>query len=90
MNDFQSLSYTTWDCKYHLIWIPKCRKKVMYGQLRKHLGEVFRELALHKESRVIKGHLVGDYVHMLLSIPPKYAVSQVVGYTKGKNAIHMK
>ena len=89
MNDFQSLSYTTWDCKYHLIWIPKCRKKVMYGQLRKHLGEVFRELALHKESRVIKGHLVGDYVHMLLSIPPKYAVSQVVGYIKGKSAIHI-
>ena len=89
MNDFQSLSHTTWDCKYHLIWIPKCRKKVMYGQLRKHLGEVFRELALHKESRVIKGHLVGDHVHMLLSIPPKYAVSQVVGYIKGKSAIHI-
>lgn len=89
MNDFQSLSHTTWDCKYHLIWIPKCRKKVMYGQLRKHLGEVFRELALHKESRIIKGHLVGDHVHMLLSIPPKYAVSQVVGYIKGKSAIHI-
>ena len=89
MNDFQSLSHTTWDCKYHLIWIPKCRKKVMYGQLRKHLGEVFRELALHKESRVIKGHLVGDHVHMLLSIPPKYAVSQIVGYIKGKSAIHI-
>jgi len=89
MNDFQSLSHTTWDCKYHLIWIPKCRKKVMYGQLRKYLGEVFRELALHKESRVIKGHLVGDYVHMLLSIPAKYAVSQVVGYIKGKSAIHI-
>jgi putative transposase len=62
----------------------------MYGQLRKHLGEVFRELALHKESRVIKGHLVGDHVHMLLSIPPKYSVSQVVGYIKGKSVIHMK
>jgi len=57
MNDFQSLSHTTWDCKYHLIWIPKCREKVMYGQLRKHLGEVFRELALHKESRVVKKSL---------------------------------
>ena len=89
MNDFQSLSHTTWDCKYHLIWIPKCRKKVMYGELRKHLGEVFRELALHKESKVIKGHLVGDHVHMLLSILPKYAVSQVVGYIKGKSAIHI-
>ena len=89
MNHYQSLSHTTWDCKYHLIWIPKCRKKVMYGQLRKHLGEVFRELALHKESSIIKGHLVGDHVHMLLSIPPKYAVSQVFGYIKGKSTIHI-
>ena len=89
MNDFQSLSHTTWDCKYHLVWIPKYRKKVIYGQLRKYLGEVFRELALRKESKVIEGHLIGDHVHMLLSIPPKYAVSQVVGYIKGKSAIHI-
>ena len=89
MNDFQSLSHTRWDCKYHLVWIPKYRKKVIYGQLRKYLGEVFRELALRKESKVIEGHLIGDHVHMLLSIPPKYAVSQVVGYIKGKSAIHI-
>ena len=89
MNDFQSLSHTRWDCKYHLVWIPKYRKKVIYGQLRKYLGEVFRELALRKESKVIEGHLIGDHVHMLLSIPPKYAVSQVVGYIKGKSAIHV-
>jgi putative transposase len=89
MNDFQSLSHTRWDCKYHLVWIPKYRKKVIYGQLRKYLGEVFRELALRKESKVIEGHLIGDHVHMLLSIPPKYAVSQVVCYIKGKSAIHI-
>jgi putative transposase len=89
MNDFQSLSHTRWDCKYHLVWIPKYRKKVIYGQLREYLGEVFRELALRKESKVIEGHLIGDHVHMLLSIPPKYAVSQVVGYIKGKSAIHI-
>jgi putative transposase len=89
MNDFQSLSHTRWDCKYHLVWIPKYRKKVIYGQLREYLGEVFRELALRKESKVIEGHLIGDHVHMLLSIPPKYAVAQVVGYIKGKSAIHI-
>ncbi len=88
MNDFQSLSHTRWDYKYHLVWIPKYRKKVIYGQLRKYLCEVFRELALRKESKVIEGHLIGDHVHMLISIPPKYAVSQVVGYIKGKSAIH--
>ena len=89
MKDVSSLSHTTWDCKYHLVWIPKYRKKVIYGQLRKYLGEVFRELALRKESKVIEGHLIGDHVHMLISIPPKYAVSQVVGYIKGKSAIHI-
>ena len=88
MRDLKSLTHTTWDCKYHLVWIPKYRKKVIYGQLRKYLGEVFRDLALHKESKVLEGHLKGDHVHMLVSIPPKYAVSQVVGYMKGKSAIH--
>ena len=89
MNDFGSLSHTAWDCKYHLVWIPKYRKKVLYGSLRKYLGDVLRELALQKESHVVEGHLMGDHVHMLVSIPPKYAVSQVVGYLKGKSAIHI-
>ena len=89
MNDIRSLSHTTWDCKYHLVWVPKCRKEILYGHLRKHLGDVFRELALQRESHVIEGHLMGDHVHMLVSIPPKYAVSQVVGYMKGKSAIHI-
>jgi len=89
MNDFRSLSHTKWDCKYHLIWIPKYRKKVLFGSLRKYLGDVFRELALQKECKVLEGHLIGDHVHMLVSIPPKYAVSQVVGYIKGKSAIHI-
>jgi putative transposase len=89
MRDLKSLTHTAWDCKYHLVWIPKHRKKIIYGQLRKYLGEVFRDLALHKESKVLEGHLKGDHVHMLVSIPPKYAVSQVVGYMKGKSAIHI-
>lgn len=89
MNDLQSLSHTVWDCKYHVVWIPKCRRKVIYGQLRKHLGQVLRELAMQKESKVVEGHLMGDHVHMLISIPPKYAVAQVVGFIKGKSAIHI-
>ena len=89
MKDIRSLRHTTWDCKYHLVWVPKYRKKVLYGQLRRYLGEVFRELAMQKERRVLEGHLLGDHVHMFVSIPPKYAVSQVVGYLKGKSAIHI-
>ena len=89
MNNNKKLNHTTWDCKYHLVWIPKYRKKAIYGQLRKYLGEVFRDLASQKESTIIEGHLMGDHVHMLISIPPKYSVSQVVGYIKGNSAIHI-
>ena len=89
MNNIQSLSHAKWDCKYHVVWIPKCRRKLLYGQLRKNLGEVLHELARQKESQVLEGHLQPDHVHMLISIPPKYSVSQVVGYLKGKSAIHI-
>ena len=89
MYDYRSLSHTRWECKYHVVFIPKCRRKTLYGQLRQHLGEVFRELAARKESRVEEGHLMADHVHMMIAIPPKYAVSQVVGYIKGKSAIHL-
>ena len=89
MNNNRKLNHTTYDCKYHLVWIPKYRKKAIYGQLRKYLGEVFRNLALQRESEIIEGHLMGDNVHMLISIPPKYSVAQVVGYIKGKSAIHI-
>ena len=89
MNDVQCLSHTKWECKYHVVWIPKCRRKLLYGQLRKNMGEMFHELARQKESRVLEGHLQPDHVHMLISIPPKYAVSQVVGNMKGKSAIHI-
>lgn len=89
MKVYETLRHTTWDCKYHVIFIPKCRRKVVYGQLRKELGTVFRALAQEKESEIIEGHLMPDHVHMLLSVPPKYAVAQVVGYIKGKSAIHI-
>ena len=89
MDDYESLSHTKWECKYHVVFIPKYRRKVRYGELRQHLGDVFRKLALQKESRVEEGHLMLDHVHMMISIPPKYAVSQVVGFIKGKSAIHL-
>jgi len=89
MDDYESLSHTKWDCKYHVVFIPKYRRKVLYGDLRQYLGDVFRKLALQKESRIEQGHLMLDHVHMMISIPPKYAVSQVVGFIKGKSAIHL-
>ncbi len=89
MDEPESLSHTKWECKYHVIFIPKRRRRTLYAELRKHLGELFRRLASQKESRIEEGHLMPDHVHMLISIPPKYAVSQVVGYIKGKSAIHL-
>ena len=89
MDTLESLNHSVWECKYHVVFIPKCRRKVLYGHVRKDLGVVFRTLAEQKECRVEEGHLMPDHVHMLLSIPPKHAVSQVVGYIKGKSAIHL-
>ena len=89
MDEIQSLNHTKWDCKYHVVFIPKGRKKALFGHVRQHLGEVFRRLAEQKDSRIEEGHLMPDHVHMMISIPPKYAVSQVIGYVKGKSAIHL-
>jgi putative transposase len=89
MDKLESLSHTTWECKDHVVFTPKCRRKVLYGQLKVHLGEVFHKLAAQKESRIEDGHMMPDHVHMLVSIPPKYSVSQVVGFIKGKSAIHL-
>jgi putative transposase len=87
MSDVRSLNHSVWECKYHIIWIPKCRRKKLYGQIAKYLGEIFHDLARQKESRIEEGHLCPDHVHVLIAIPPKYAVSQVVGFIKGKSAI---
>ena len=89
MDTVESLNHSVWDCKYHVVFIPKCRRKTLYGDLRQYLGEVFRRLAQQKESRIEEGHLLSDHVHMLIAIPPKYAVAQVVGFIKGKSAIHL-
>lgn len=84
---YEKLSHSQWDCKYHLVFVPKFKKKVLYGNIRKFLGPVFHELALQKNCKILEGHMVQDHVHMLISIPPKYAISEVVGYIKGKSAI---
>jgi putative transposase len=87
MKDYQRLQHTLWECKYHLVFIPKYRRKALFTALRKDLGSVFRELARRKGCRVEEGHLRPDHVHMLVRIPPKYAVAAIVGYLKGKSAI---
>ena len=89
MDDPSSIAHTKWDCKYHVVFIPKCRRKALFKELRTHLGEVFRKLTEQKECRIEEGHLLADHVHMLISIPPKYSVSQVIGYIKGKSTIHI-
>ncbi len=89
MDDTESLAHTKWECKYHVVWIPKYRRQALYAELRKYLGPVLRELARQREAVVEEGHLQLDHVHMLLSIPPKYAVAQVLGFIKGKSAIHI-
>ena len=89
MPDSETLSHTKWDCKYHVVFIPKYRRKALSHELRRHLGEVFRALAEQKECRIEEGHVMGEHVHMLLSMPPKYSVAQGVGFLQGKAAIHL-
>ena len=89
VNENESLSHTKWECKYHIVFIPKYRKKALYGVLRQQLGDMLKQLAMQRESRIEAGHLRRDHVHMLVSIPPKYSLSQVVGYMKGKSAIQI-
>ena len=84
---FESLNHSRWDCKYHVVFVPKFRKKTLYGGIRRYLGPVFHELARQKDCKILEGHMVQDHVHMLIAIPPKHSVSQIVGYIKGKSAI---
>jgi putative transposase len=89
MDKMDSWNHTKWDCKYHVVFISKNRRKVLYAELRQYLGEVFRSLAQQKGCRIEEGHLMVDHVHMMISIPPKHQVSQVVGFIKGKSVIHL-
>ncbi|MDP6977826.1 MAG: IS200/IS605 family transposase [Myxococcota bacterium] len=89
MSNYKTLQHTEWEFKYHVVFIPKYRRKVLYGTIREDLGETFRRLARQKECEIEEGHLMSDHVHMMIANPPKYSVSQVIGYIKGKSAIHI-
>lgn len=84
---YQSLSHSKWDCKYHIVFIPKARKRVLYGKIRSALGPIFHELARQKGCSIIEGHMVTDHVHMCISIPPKFPVASIIGFIKGKSTI---
>ena len=87
LDQYQSLSHSRWDCKYHVVFVPKGRRSALYGQIRQHLGAIFHALARQKEAEIIEGHVMTDHVHMMIRIPPKYAVASVIGFLKGKSAM---
>ena len=89
MDEQQSLNHSKWECKYHVVFIPKCRRKTLYAQLRRHWGRCSADWPSRRKAKIEEGHLMPDHVHMMISIPPKYAVSQVIGFIKGKSAIHL-
>lgn len=84
---YKSLAHSKWDCKYHVVFVPKRRRKALFGQIRRQLGKIFHELARQKECEILEGHLMPDHVHMCISIPPKHPVASVIGFLKGKSAI---
>ena len=89
MHDWQSLSHVRWDCKYHVVIIPKYRKRKLYGKVRKHVGEVLREVCRQRGIAVVEGHVMPDHIHMCLSIPPKHSVAFAIGFIKGKSAVRI-
>jgi len=89
MHDWQSLSHVRWECKYHVVFIPKYRRKVLYGKLRPKIGAILRELCRQRGIELLEGHLMSDHVHMCLSIPPKFSVSHTIGFLKGKSAVRI-
>ena len=89
MHDFESLAHVKWDCKYHVVFIPKYRRKVFYGRLRKAIGQILRDLCEQKRIGLLEGHAMPDHIHLCLSIPPKYSVSYTVGFLKGKSAVRI-
>jgi len=89
MKDWQSLAHTKWECKYHIVIVPKYRKKVLYGRTRKRIGEIFHELCRYREIEILEGHAMVDHIHLCISVPPKYSIAMVIGYLKGKSAIRI-
>ena len=83
----KSLAHSRWECKYHVVFIPKYRRKAIYGEVRQMLGEILHDLARQKECRILEGHLLADHVHMCIEIPPKHAVASVIGFLTGKSAL---
>jgi putative transposase len=89
MHEWQSLSHVRWDCKYHVVIVPKCRKKLLFGKLRRQIGPILRELCQQKGVELLEGHAMPDHIHMCLAIPPKYSVAYTIGFLKGKSAIRI-
>ena len=89
MKDWQSLSHVKWECKYHIVWVPKYRREVLYGKVRRRVGEIIREPCLQRDFEIIEGHAMPDHIHMCISIPPKYSVANAIGFLKGKSAIRL-
>ena len=87
METWKSLAHSRWECKYHVVFVPKYRRKAVYGEIRASLGGIFHELARQKECRIVEGHLLTDHVHMCMEIPPKHAVASIIGFLKGKSAV---
>ena len=89
MHEWQSLSHVRWDCKYHVVIIPKYRRKVFYGRLRRQIGAILRDLCRQRGVELLEGHAMPDHIHLCLSIPPKYSVAFVLGFLKGKSAVRI-
>lgn len=89
MQDFESLAHVRWDCKYHVVFIPKYRRKVMYGRLKRQIGAILRSLCEQRGIELVEGHAMPDHIHLCLKIPPKYSVSNTVGFLKGKSAVRI-
>ena len=87
MHDWSSLSHVRWDCKYHIVFVPKYRKKKLYGKFRRRVGEIIRDLCRQRGVELLEGHLMPDHIHMCLSVPPKYSIAFVIGFLKGKSAV---
>ena len=89
MHEWESLSHVRWECKYHVVIVPKYRRKVLYGKLRRQVGAILRELCRQRGVELLDGHLMADHVHMCLSVPPKYSIAHTIGFLKGKSAVRI-
>ena len=89
LHDWQSLSHVKWDCKYHVVFIPKYRQKVFFGKTRERIGQILRDLCRQRGIELLEGHAMPDHIHVCLSIPPKYSVANTVGFLKGKSAVRI-